>query len=149
MRILICMCILSGCLAAQDPAKPTSPPPPAKQTKKPPAVTALPKGAVQTAPGFYRWTDKDGKVWTYRRTPFGVTRWPADSVDAGQSAPDKQNVGERTTAVAEGDSIRFEQATPFGKRTWVRKKTELNEDEQRIWDLQRKNSTASRTAEKE
>jgi hypothetical protein len=70
-------------------------------------------------------------------------------VDAGQSAPDKQNVGERTTAVAEGDSIRFEQATPFGKRTWVRKKTELNEDEQRIWDLQRKNSTASRTAEKE
>ena len=150
MRILACMCILSGCLTAQDAAKTTSPPPPAKQTKKPPAVTAIPKDAVETTPGFYRWTDKDGKVWTYRRTPFGVTRWPAESVNMGQEAADKQNAaGGRTTAVEAGDSIRFEQATPFGKRTWVRKKTALNETEQKVWDLQRKNSAASRTAEKE
>jgi len=151
MRILVCMFVLSGCLAAQDPAK-TSPPPAAKQTKKAkaPALTAIPKDAVETTPGFYSWTDKDGKVWTYRRTPFGVSRWPADSVDTQQSAVDKRNAGqERTTAVEQGDSIRFEQATPFGKRAWVRKKTELNETEQRIWDLQQKNSTASRTAEKE
>src|ERR1039458_9646800 len=100
MRILVCMCILSGCLAAQDPAK-TPPSPAAKQTKKAPAVTAIPKGAVETTPGFYRWTDKDGKVWTYRRTPFGVSRWPADSVDTQQSAADKQNaVAGRTTAFA-------------------------------------------------
>jgi hypothetical protein len=147
------MCILSGCLAAQDSAKTTSPPPPpnaAKQTKKAPAVTGIPKGAIETTPGFYRWTDKAGKVWTYRLTPFGVTRWPADSVDIGQSATDKQNAaGGRTTAVEQGDSIRFEQATPFGKRTWVRKKTELNETERKTWDLQQKNSTANRTAEKE
>src|ERR1039458_6943230 len=94
MRILVCMCILSGCLAAQDPAKtPPSPPSPAaKQTKKAPSETAIPKGAVETTPGFYRWTDKDGKVWKYRRTPFGVSRWPADSVDTQQSAADKQAV---------------------------------------------------------
>jgi hypothetical protein len=145
MRILVCMCILSGCLAAQDSAKTTSP-----QSKKAPAVMAIPKDAVQTTPGFYRWTDKDGKAWTYRRTPFGVSRWPADSVDMAQNAADKQKaVSQRTTAVEEGDSIRFEQATPFGKRSWVRKKTDLNETEQRIWDLQQKNSTATRTAEKE
>ncbi|HXM40436.1 MAG TPA: hypothetical protein VN924_04245 [Bryobacteraceae bacterium] len=150
MRILVCMCILSGCLAAQDPAKTTSPPSAAKQTKKAPAVTAIPKDAVETTPGFYRWTDKDGKAWTYRRTPFGVTRWPANSVDMGQEAADKQNAASgRTTAVEAGDSVRFEQATPFGKRTWVRKKTELNDAEQKIWDLQQKNSAASRTAEKE
>jgi hypothetical protein len=149
MRILVCMCILSGCLAAQDSAK-TSPPPAAKQARKAPAATSIPKGAVETTPGFYSWTDKDGKAWTYRRTPFGVTRWPAESVDTQQGVADKQNaVGERTTAVEEGDSIRFEQATPFGKRTWTRKKTELNETEQKIWDLRQKNSTASRTAEKE
>jgi hypothetical protein len=141
MRILVCMCILSGCLAAQDPAK---------QTKKAPAVLAIPKDAVQTTPGFYRWTDKDGKVWTYRVTPFGVTRWAADSVDMRRDAVDKHNAAAgRTTAVEAGDSIRFEQATPFGKRTWVRKKTELNETERKIWDLQQKNGTASRTAEKE
>jgi hypothetical protein len=144
------MCIVSGCLAAQDATKSTVPAAPPKQTKKAPAVTAIPKDAVQTTPGFYRWTDKDGKVWTYRRTPFGVSRWPADSVDMGQDAADKQSAaGGRTTAVEAGDSIRFEQATPFGKRTWVRKKTELNESERKIWDLQQKNSAASRTAEKE
>jgi hypothetical protein len=149
MRILVCTCILSSCLAAQDPAK-TSPPPAAKQTQKAPAVTAIPKGAVETAPGLYRWTDKDGKVWTYRRTPFGVKRWPADSADIRQDALDKGNAAsERTTAVEQGDAVRFEQATPFGKRTWVRKKTELNEYERKIWDLQQKNSAASRTAEKE
>jgi hypothetical protein len=154
MRILVCMCILSGCLAAQDSTKTTSPPPahPAtKPTKKATAATTtgIPKGAVETSPGFYRWTDKTGKVWTYRSTPFGVTRWPADSVDIGQGARDKENAaGGRTTAVEVGDSIRFEQATPFGKRTWVRKKTELDETEQKIWD-QQKNNTAGRDAEKE
>jgi len=152
MRILICMCILSvasGVILAQDPAK-TSPPTAAKQTKKTLAITAIPKDAVETTPGFYRWTDKDGKVWTYRRTPFGVSRWPAESVDTDQEALDKQKAaGERTTAVEQGDSVRFEQATPFGKRTWVRKKAELTADEQKIWDLQQKNNTVGRTAEKE
>jgi len=155
MRILVCMCILSGGLAAQDSAK-TSPPPAAppaklaKQTKKATASGGIPKDAVETAPGFYRWTDKDGKVWTYRMSPFGVTRWPADSVDTRQDAANKRSAGiERITAVEQGDSVRFEQETPFGKRTWVHKKTELTDAEQRIWDLQQKNSTASRTTEKE
>ena len=149
MRILVCMCILSGGLAAQDSAK-TSPPPAANQTKKATAGIAVPKDAVETSPGFYRWTDKDGKVWTYRRTPFGVKRWLADSADTDRSVIDKRNSADgRATAVEQGDSIRFEQSTPFGKRSWVRKKTELNETEQRIWDRQQKNSTASRTTEKE
>jgi hypothetical protein len=149
MRILVCMCILSGALAAQDTAK-TSPPPAARQTGKAPAALTIPKDAIETTPGTYRWTDKDGKVWTYRRTPFGVKRWAAESADTERSAADKaHSVDMPATAVEQGDSIRFEQTTPFGKRTWVRKKTELNEDERKIWDLQRKNSAASRTAEKE
>ena len=156
MRILACICIVSGCLAsgrlaAEEPAKTTpAPPTAAKPAAKAPAVAAIPKDAAETTPGFYRWKDKDGKVWTYHRTPFGVSRWPAESVDVAESAADKQDaVGERTTAVEEGDSIRFTQATPFGKRAWVRKKSELNETEQKIWDLQQKNNAASRTAEKE
>jgi hypothetical protein len=153
MRILLCMGILAGCLAAQDSTKTSAPPAPqtaAKQAKKAPATAGIPKGAIETTPGFYRWTDKAGKVWTYRLTPFGVTRWPADSVDIGKSAVDKQNAaGGRMTAVEQGDSIRFQEDTPFGKREWVRKKTELNEAERKTWDLQQKNSAASRTAEKE
>jgi hypothetical protein len=149
MRILLCICILSGVLAAQDSTKTSPPPAPdSRQAKKAPASSGIPKDAVETTPGFYRWTDKDGKVWTYRRTPFGVTRWPADSVDAAQDAADKRSAaGAVTTAVEQGDSVRFEQSTPFGKRTWVRKKSELNETEQHIWDLQQKNSTAGHGAD--
>jgi len=149
MKVLICMGLLAGLVAAQDSAK-TQTASTAKRTTKTAAITAIPKDAVETTPGFYRWTDKDGKAWTYRRTPFGVTRWPEESVDLRQDALDKQKAAsERTTAVEQGDSIRFEQATPFGKRTWVRKKSELNEDEQKIWNQQRKTGNTNRTAEKE
>ncbi len=150
MRILICMGILAGCLAAQDSTKTTPPAATKTQTQKPSATLSLPKDAVETSPGFYRWTDKDGKVWTYRPTPFGVRRWPADSLDVQKSIMDKRDAaGSRITAVEQGDSIRFEENTPFGKRTWVRKKTELSETEQRTWDLQKKNGAANRSAEKE
>jgi len=118
-----------------------------RQIKKTSPLAAIPKDAVQTAPGFYRWTDKNGKVWTYRLSPFGVTRYPADSVrDAGAKDGGKEVDG-LTTAVEEGDSIRFERSTPFGKRTWVRKKTELDENEQKIWDSQKKNNTADHAAD--
>jgi hypothetical protein len=151
MRILIGICVLSGCLAGQVPPT-TSPSPAVKQTNKPtqkstaPAPLTVPKDAVATTPGFYRWTDKDGKVWTYRKTPFGVKRWLADADPRPVVADKRDQWDRRTTAVEQGDSIRFELATPFGKRTWVRKKTELSESEQRIWDLQQKNNTASHTA---
>jgi hypothetical protein len=149
MRILLYMFILSGGLAAQDASK-TTPPAAASKTQRAPAALTIPKDAVQSEPGVYRWTDKNGKVWAYRQTPFGVKRWPADSVEAERKTAEKRiSAEERTTAVEEGDSIRFEQFTPFGKHTWVRKKSEMNEAEQKIWDRQQKNSTASRVAEKE
>ena len=173
---LTAVSLIPGCLSAQDPAVTPAPPPakqttpvkktpaatpakaparaqaktPVKTTAKAPAASGIPKDAVETTPGFYSWTDKSGKAWTYRRTPFGVTRWPADSVDTQQAAMDKRNAATQlTTAVQEGDSIRFEEATPFGKRSWLRKKSELTDSEQKIWDQQQKNTTDSRPAEKE
>jgi hypothetical protein len=146
VKILACMWMVVACLAAQQTTK-TSPPPAAKPAKKTaPARMDVPKDAVETSPGFYRWTDKDGKAWMYRRSPFGVTRFPA----AAEPGYLKQNaVADQTTAVEEGDSIRFARASPFGKRTWVRKKTELNDEEQAIWEHQQKTGAASRSAEKE
>ncbi len=165
MRILLCMLIAVGGVSAQSstntattattkatvktPAK-TPNKTSVKTAKNLPAQNGIPKDAVETEPGFFRWTDKEGKNWIYRRTPFGVTRIPADAINIHQAAVDKEEaMAERTTAVAQGDSVRFAETTPFGKRTWVRKKTDLNETEQRIWDQQQKTSTASRTAEKE
>jgi hypothetical protein len=151
MKILTCMIFAAASLAAQDstapPAAPPAHPPAApavKATRKTVAISSIPKDAVETTPGIYTWTDKDGKAWMYRRTPFGVSRWPAESMYTKQDGADDQ-----TTAVEQGDSIRFERSTPFGKRSWVRKKSEMSETEKAIWANQQKNSAASRVAEKE
>src|SRR5579862_7498175 len=101
MKILICTLMMAAALGAQD----------AKSTKKTTGKLEIPKGAVETSTGLYRWTDKDGKVWMYRRSPFGISRYPADI-----ATYDKQtSTEEETKAVEQGDSIRFERSTPFGK----------------------------------
>jgi len=139
MRILLCICILCAGLAAKEAAKTaprsTAAKTPAAKTMPPPGI---PRDAVQTAPGLYRWTDKTNTVWMYRSTPFSVTKWRADSEDTKLDA-----VARNTTARDLGDSIRFERASPFGKRVWVRKKTDLDETEQAIWARQQKVDAAS------
>jgi len=168
MKILTCLLSMlllmgAGLLEANDqpaqnaqsaqptppPAKPTKPTakttnPAVKAAKNAPAPLTVPANAVQVSPGLYRWTDKDGKGWMYRRTPFGVSRWEEDSEDTKQKA-----IVQQTTAVEQGDSVRFERDSPFGKQTWVKKKTDLDETEQKIWARQRQNSSASRTSDKE
>jgi len=140
----------AGLLLAADQAQPTTPPPAkttkpaAKPTKSAPTPMTVPANAVQVSPGLYRWTDKDGKGWMYRKTPFGVSRWEEDSEDTKQKA-----IVQQTTAVEQGDSVRFERVSPFGKQSWVKKKTELDETEQKIWARQQENSAARRTTEKE
>jgi hypothetical protein len=142
---LACAGAIAAGLLAQDTSK-TSPPPPPKAAKPAPAKLVIPKDAVETSPGLFRWTDKDGKVWVYRRSPFGVSRWPA----ASDSRYDKQDAPEdHVTAVEQGDSIRFERSTPLGQRTWVRKKSDLTAEEKAIWERQQKTGSASRSAEKE
>src|SRR3984885_12217395 len=153
MKLLTCLSLnllLTGAavMAAHDqnaqPAQPAPAPAAKPAPAKKSATLTVPAGAVQVSPGLYRWTDKDGKGWMYRRTPFGVSRWEEDSEDTKQKA-----IVQQTTAVEQGDSVRFERVSPFGKQTWVKKKTELDETEQKIWARQRENSSASRTMEKE
>jgi hypothetical protein len=115
--------------------------PGAKPAKSAPTV---PADAVQVSPGMYRWTDKEGKEWMYRKTPFGVSRWEANSEDSKQKA-----IVNQTTAVEQGDSVRFERVSPFGKQTWVKKKTDLDDTEQKIWARKQESNSASRSAEKE
>jgi hypothetical protein len=137
MKLFSCVLMICFGLAAADPPAPP-------QTKKAPAAMTVPPDAVLVEPGLYHWTDKQGKGWMYRRTLFGVNRWE----DTAENTKQKSIV-ESTTAVEEGDSIRFERQSPFGKRTWVHKKTELDETEQKIWARQQAKAAASRTADKE
>jgi hypothetical protein len=126
-------------LAASDPQsekKKTTAPPPAKQIKP----LEIPKGAVETEPGTFRYTDSDGKKWIYRKTPWGVARLedkPADA--AAQPAPDPSAAIKVTE---EGDTIHFERPGPFGVYKWQKKISDLDEIERVALERSRTNAKA-------
>jgi hypothetical protein len=98
------------------------------------AVT-IPKDAVPNADGAsYSYTDKDGKKWTYTKTPFGIMKAPtADpATAAAASTPDLNGA----KAIDKGDTVRFERAGPFGVTAWEKKKSDLNDEERRVFDAQ-------------
>jgi hypothetical protein len=101
----------------------------------------LPAGAKETAPGQWRYTDAQGKTWTYRRTPFGFVRSDATEEQAPVEAPADMK------AFEQGDEIRFERPTPFGVVRWTRKKAELNDVERAAWEREQKRQTSREHAE--
>jgi len=106
--------------------------PPAR-TARPAPPTVIPRGAKQIEPNTWHHRDAQGQSWIYRKTPFGVVRYaePATEAKAEEAIP------QGMTAVEEGDSIRFERPTPFGKHRWTRKKTELTDLERKVWERER------------
>ena len=117
--------------AAQNkkPAPPPAAPLSADQKAKAQTQTQpIPAGATLVEPNLYRYTDSIGKTWNYRQTPFGVSKWE-ESATAPQPAPVKN---EPTVVTDLGDSYRFEKKTPFGASTWVRKKSELTDEEKAL-----------------
>jgi hypothetical protein len=53
-------------------------------------VDSIPDGAEKLEPGVWRWTDKAGKVWFYRQTPFGIDRMPDPTDSLKPGATDKE-----------------------------------------------------------
>src|SRR5258708_3701600 len=85
--------------AADGQAKKPAKSEPATETAKPktakpqpvPAVTKpveIPKDAVESEPGTYRYTDAQGKRWVYRKTPFGVARAEEHQMNAFTKTPE-------------------------------------------------------------
>jgi hypothetical protein len=102
-------------------------------TATPQALT-IPKDAVLNPDGrSYSYTDKQGKKWNYLRTPFGITRVAATdkSAAAPTAAPTDTS---RIKIVDKGDTVRFERQSPFGPIGWEKKKSELTDEERRIFD---------------
>src|SRR5215470_7531709 len=94
MKLILAILASTLMLAASDPQSPkkTTAPAPAKQIKP----LEIPKGAVETEPGTFRYTDSDGKKWIYRKTPFGVARLedkPEEAVAAKQEATADASAG--------------------------------------------------------
>ncbi|HYO83872.1 MAG TPA: hypothetical protein VES20_20885 [Bryobacteraceae bacterium] len=128
--------------------------------KLPPNV---PEGATETSPGVYRFVDKEKKAWIYRPTPFGYARSPEEAESRDNDAAPARPAGAHATPFGEsrpspnmpqtkateaGDSVRFERLTPFGPSRWTKKKTELNDDERRIWEAQRSSAPGPATTKK-
>jgi hypothetical protein len=88
----------------------------------------VPKDAVKLNDLEWRWKAKDGKVWIYRRTPFGLSRFPAEG--SAQAPP----VVAGLSAIDHGEEVEFSRRTPFGMATWRKKKTELDAGEKAALD---------------
>ena len=101
---------------------------------------AVPKRAVRTAPGTFRYTDARGKKWIYRQTPFGVARFE----DKPQSArPAAALTGyDEVRAFDAGDSVRFTRPGPFGTYQWQSRKAELTEMERAAWQREQARAAA-------
>jgi hypothetical protein len=98
-------------------------------------IVEIPKDAVARPDGSYLWTDKAGKQWAFHRTPFGVLK---DAVSAPAPAPEA--VDKTTKVIDKGDTVRFERSSPFGVSSYEKKKSELNDDERRLYEASTKKS---------
>ena len=133
--------------AATAPKKKAAPATPQK-TDAQPQTQSIPPGAKQVEPNLYRFTDSNGKTWNYRQTPFGISKWEETSAPsshlAPQSSPTPVQVKSDPVAVTDlGDSYRFERKTPFGASTWVRKKSDLTDEDKVIVGSQQAPSNPS------
>jgi hypothetical protein len=101
-----------------------------------PAAVTIPKDAVPNADGTsYTWTDKQGKKWVFAKTPFGIMKSAATEGGSGAAA-DVSNA----KAIDKGDTVRFERPGPFGTIAWEKKKTDLTDDERRVFAAQNGNA---------
>ncbi len=105
----------------------------------------LPADAKEVEPGTWRHTDKEGKVWIYRRTPFGLARYPETKAEADDGKKN-QNTSTLIRAYDQGDKVRFERHTPFGKQVWTRQKTELTEEETKALERSRAGRPEEKTS---
>jgi hypothetical protein len=148
MKLKICtllMICVAAAIAADKPAGKKAKPAPNKVQE-----VTIPAGAVEVEPYTYRYTDAQGKKWIYRKTPFGISRAEDKTADDLKAEDAKKEESARlidaTTAVEDGDTIRFERSGPFGVAKWQRKKTQLNEVEHAVWDRELQKRAARENA---
>src|SRR6185369_2732870 len=113
MRLLIVFAVTALLLAGAE-AKTKKVAPRKTTAAAPRAILVLPDRAVKNEDGSYRFTDAQGKKWTYWRTPFGVSRKEDRPADIAARAEDMARRSADMRATDAGDTIRFERPGPFG-----------------------------------
>jgi hypothetical protein len=95
-------------------------------------VVVIPKDAVAGPDGSFLWTDKAGKKWAFWKTPFGVVKNPVADPPAPSAAAATTDT--LTKVVDKGDTVRFERTTPFGISGYEKQKSDLNDEERRLYE---------------
>ena len=134
--MLAILCPLAAQQAGRTPADKTAAQPRAAEPGGPPAT------AESIGQNTYRWKDRDGVVWIYRKRPFGWSRIKESDEQALQSPakPTPDAPESRSTAVApsrpapkitevKGDDVVFERPSAFGMQRWTKNKSELDAEE--------------------
>ncbi|HWF10773.1 MAG TPA: hypothetical protein VG297_20035 [Bryobacteraceae bacterium] len=125
--------IVTVCASAADKKKT------AQKAAAAPLIVTIPKGAVANPDGqSYSYKDKQGKRWTYTKTPFGIMKAPAADPATATAAPGTDLSGVK--AIDKGDTVHFERPGPFGVMKWDKNKTDLNDDERRLVESQNPDS---------
>jgi hypothetical protein len=89
----------------------------------------IPAGAERISDAEFRYKRPDGKTVLYFKTPWGIM-----AIEEKPASPGSDDAANKDVkATADGDVIRFERPTPFGMFRWQKKKTDLNEMEQAVW----------------
>ena len=142
---VVCFALLSAAALSAQTADTAPAPAPVKKTAKTaetkkattPTVQPLtiPSDAVAKPDGSYSYTDKSGKKWIYNKTPFGISK--IQDMGEGAAGPfvttPKEQLIKTTDA---GDTVKFERQTPFGVTKWEKKKSDLTDEERRIFESQ-------------
>lgn len=137
MKLWIGLMLMAGCLGAAAAEKQKTPA--AKQANRkakgaPAARIVVPSDAQQTAPGTWR-REEAGKVWIYRETPFGISRFEEkQAAKFGDKSKSDAAEAANMRAFDDGDYVRFERTGPWGVYRWRRKKAELNDVEKQVWE---------------
>jgi hypothetical protein len=131
MKRLITVVILFAATVFARAADDTKP---AKPAPAPQRMT-IPKDAVKEANGSWSYTDAQGKKWVYRESPFGVMRTAAPETGA-DARPNPKQPTAAIKVTDKGDTVQFERATPFGPTRWEKKKSDLTDDERKMFDAQ-------------
>ena len=148
MKYSLVIALILGSASAQPaPAPKTAPKTDSKAT---PALT-IPQGSVEIEPNIFKYTDKSGAIFYYRRSPFGVQHYVPPTKDSvtqntqtRPSTPLPTTVSTtETQAVEQGDSVKFTRPGPFGVYTWIRKKSELSEEEKEAFEKTKVNSATA------
>lgn len=112
----------------------------------------VPAKAEPVSDGVWRFTDAERKVWLFQETPSGIMKTEEVKGSAAAVGPTGLPVADARpdatldliTVRDEGENLHFSRPGPFGKYSWVKKKTQLDRDETIVWERAKANRASAK-----